>query len=137
MVLAFDGFALKLEALLKPLGYVGFILVVNVVLLIVGTFMDQNPAMLIIGPVLAPIAHNLGIHPIHFGIIFIINIVLGMITPPLGAVLFVVSSITDVPVPKLSRAVFPFLCIEVAVLLVVSFVPGLSLWLPSIFGYVR
>ena len=137
MVMAFEQFAIKLEHFVKPLGYFWFIFSVNILLLIVGTFMDQNPAILILGPVLAPIAHHLGIHPIQFGWIFILNIVLGMLTPPLGAVLFVVSPIAKVPVMPLVKELLPFLLVEIGVLGIVSYVPAVSLWLPGLLGYIK
>jgi TRAP-type C4-dicarboxylate transport system permease large subunit len=84
--------AMKLQNLVEPLGYFGFLLAINVIFLVVGTFMDQNPVILI----LAPIATNLGIEPIHFGVVVITNLVIGLIPPPMGQVLFVVAPIVGI-----------------------------------------
>jgi tripartite ATP-independent transporter DctM subunit len=136
MVVAFEQVALKLEAMLRPLGYYGFILSINVIFLIVGTFMDQNPAILILAPVFAPIAVHLGIEPIHFGMIVIMNLVIGLITPPLGQNLFIVGPIAGVSFEELSKEIFVFLVVEIGVLLLVSYVSVISLWIPRLLGYV-
>ena len=137
MVIAMEQLALKLEVILKPMGYFSFILAINIIFLIIGTFLDQNPAILILAPIFAPIAVHLGINPIHFGIIVIMNLVIGLITPPLGEVLFIVGPIANVPLERLSREVLPFLAVEIAVLLLVSYVPLISLWIPSLLGYLN
>jgi len=111
MVIAFEQLGLKLETIVRPLGYYGYILGINIIFLIIGTFMDQNPAILILAPVFAPIAVNLGINPIHFGIIVIMNLVIGLITPPLGQVLFVVSPLAKVPFEKVAKEVLPFMLV--------------------------
>jgi C4-dicarboxylate transporter DctM subunit len=135
MIVAFEQVGLKVKVLLLPLGPYGFILVTNVVFLILGTFLDMNPAILIFAPVFAPIAVQLGIHPIHFGIIIVINLVIGLITPPLGAVLFTVVPIARVRFEDLIREVLPFLLIEIVVLFLVSFVPALVMTIPRVLGY--
>jgi len=135
MVIAFEQLALKLADILRPMGYYGFILTVNIIFLIVGTFMDQNPAILILAPIFAPIAVALGISPIHFGIIVIMNLVIGLITPPLGEVLFVVGPIAGVSLEEVSKEVFPFMLVEIGVLLLVSYFPFFSLYIPKLFGY--
>jgi C4-dicarboxylate transporter DctM subunit len=135
MVIAFEQLAVQLEALVRPLGYFGFLIAINVILLIIGTFLDPNPAILILAPVFAPIAAKLGIHPIQFGCIFVINLVIGMITPPLGACLFVVSPIAKVSVEKVTVAVIPFLVVEIIVLLLVSYIPQLTLIAPKLAGF--
>ena len=135
MVIAFEQLAMKLADILRPMGYYGFILTVNIIFLIVGTFMDQNPAILILAPIFAPIAVALGISPIHFGIIVIMNLVIGLITPPLGEVLFVVGPIAGVSLEEVSKEVFPFMLVEIGVLLLVSYFPFFSLYIPKLFGY--
>jgi tripartite ATP-independent transporter DctM subunit len=135
VVVAFEQAAQKLELLLRPLGYYGFIFAINVIFLFVGTFMDNNPAILILAPVFAPIAANLGIDPIHFGIVVVINLVIGLITPPLGLVLFVVGPLAKVSFEDVAKEVLPFLLVEIAILLLVSYVPPISLWIPRLLGY--
>jgi C4-dicarboxylate transporter DctM subunit len=137
MVVAFEQAAMKLEVLLRPLGYFGFLLAINIIFLFVGTFMDNNPAILILAPVFAPVAANLGIDPIHFGIIVVMNLVIGLITPPLGLVLFVVGPIAKVTFEQVTKEIFPFLLVEIAVLLMVTYIPPISLWIPRLLGYVQ
>ena len=135
IVLSFEQTAVKLGNLVEPLGYFGFILVVNIVFLIAGMFLDMYPAILILAPVFAPVAAGLGIHPFQFGMIVIINLVIGLITPPMGQILFVVSSLADVKFEALCREIMVFVIIEIAVLLLVSYVPFLTLWVPGLMGY--
>ena len=135
IVLSFEQTAVKLGHLVEPLGYYGFILVVNIVFLIAGMFLDMYPAILILAPVFAPVAANLGIHPFQFGMIVIINLVIGLITPPMGQILFVVSSLADVKFEALCREIIIFVMVEIAVLLLVSYVPFLTLWVPGLMGY--
>ena len=135
MVIAFEQLAQKLEVFLEPLGYISFLLAINIIFLVIGTFLDQNPAILILAPIFAPIAVTLGIDPIHFGIIVIMNLVIGLITPPLGEVLFVVAPIAGVTLESVSKAVLPFLFVEIGVLLLVTYIPALSLWIPRMLGY--
>ncbi len=135
MVIAFEQLAQKLEVLLEPLGYISFLLAINIIFLIIGTFLDQNPAILILAPIFAPIAVHLGIDPIHFGIIVIMNLVIGLITPPLGEVLFVVAPLAGVSLESVSKAVLPFLFVEIGVLLLVTYIPPFSLWIPRMLGY--
>lgn len=137
MVIALEQLALKLEVILQPLGYFSFLLAINIIFLIIGTFLDQNPAILILAPIFAPIAVHLGVNPIHFGVIVIMNLVIGLITPPLGEVLFIVGPIAKVSLERLAREILPFLLVEIAVLLLVSYVPAISLWIPSLLGYLN
>ncbi|WP_421709803.1 TRAP transporter large permease [Algihabitans sp.] len=108
-----------------------FIVLVNVLLLIVGMFIEAAAAILIFVPILLPIALSFGISPIHFGIIMVVNLAMGMFTPPVGLNLFVASQISGSGIAKLSRSVVPFAIVVFAVVLVISFVPFLSTWLPS------
>ncbi|MCP4627937.1 MAG: TRAP transporter large permease [bacterium] len=135
-VVAIEQVALKLETAVKPLGYYGFILAVNIIFLIVGTFMDLNPSILILAPVFAPIAVNLGMEPIHFGMIVIINTVIGLITPPLGQNLFIVAPLAGITFEQVTKEILIFLAVEIGVLLLVSYVPIVSLWIPRLLGYV-
>ena len=136
LVIAFEQLALTLEVYLRPLGYLSFLLAINILFLLIGTFLDQNPAILILAPIFAPIAAHLGIDPVHFGIIVIMNLVIGLITPPLGEVLFIVAPLAGVSLEDVSKAVLPFLFVEIGVLLLVTYIPPISLWIPELLGYV-
>ncbi|SHE47031.1 TRAP transporter large permease [Alkalibacter saccharofermentans] len=110
------------------------ILLINLLLLFVGTFMETIAALIILFPVLLPVATSIGLDPIQFGVMAVLNLVIGLTTPPVGVCLFVASSIGDVPLIKISKAVLPFLAVSLAVLMLVSFVPAISLFLPSLFN---
>jgi len=135
MVIAYEQVGLKLAEFLKPMGRYSFILSVNIILLIVGSFLDNNPAIIILAPIFAPIAARLGINPIHFGVIFVMNLIIGLITPPLGEVLFVAAPIAGISFERVTKAVLPFLIIEIGVLLLVSYIPFISMWAPKILGF--
>ncbi|TJZ80719.1 TRAP transporter large permease [Paracoccus hibiscisoli] len=104
-----------------------FIILVNVLLLFVGMFLEAAAAILIFTPILLPIAINFGIHPVHFGIIMVVNLAMGMFTPPVGLNLFIASSLSRVSIARLSVAVLPFVALMLAILMIISFVPWLSL----------
>ena len=125
----------KLGAMFVGLNRFNFLLMVNLLLLFVGTFMDNCPAILILAPILAPIATKLGIHPLHFGIVFVVNMVIGLITPPLGQVLFVACPISNLTLEEVTRGTFPFLVTEIVVLLLLTYIPELTLWLPRLLGF--
>jgi C4-dicarboxylate transporter DctM subunit len=108
----------------------GFLIVVNVLLLIAGSFMEATSVVLIFAPILFPIARALGIDPIHLGIIMTVNMEIGMITPPVGLNLFVTSGVSDLPVTKVIRAALPWLAVLLAALVVLTYVPWISLVLP-------
>lgn len=112
-----------------------FLLAVNVLLLAFGLFMDPLPGVMILVPILSPIAYSLGIDPIHFAIVVIVNLTLGLLTPPVGALLFVVSSAVKIRVSDMIREMPPFLIVHLIVLLSLTFIPALSTWLPSLSGY--
>ncbi|MFC5586259.1 TRAP transporter large permease [Nitratireductor kimnyeongensis] len=112
-----------------------FLLAVNVLLLAFGLFMDPLPGVMILVPILGPIAYSLGIDPIHFAIVVIVNLTLGLLTPPVGALLFVVSSAVKIRVSEMIREMPPFLVMHLIVLLALTFIPALSTWLPSLSGY--
>lgn len=104
-----------------------FIILVNVLLLFVGMFLEAAAAILIFTPILLPIALNFGINPVHFGIIMVVNLAMGMFTPPVGLNLFIASQISRTSIANLTRAILPFVALMLAVLMVISFVPWLSL----------
>ena len=101
----------------------------NVILLAVGMVMDTSPAILILTPILLPIAQGAGINPIHFGIIMVVNLAIGFVTPPIGINLFVASSLTDIEVFKIARKALPLVLIFLVALLILALVPQISLLL--------
>ncbi|UUZ70454.1 TRAP transporter large permease [Polaromonas sp. P1(28)-13] len=113
----------------------GFLIVVNVFLLLFGIFIEPLPGVMVLVPILAPVAAKLGVDPIHFAMIVIYNLTLGMITPPVGGLLFVTSNVSRVPMAALTRELKPFLWAHGVVLLLLTFVPALSNWLPHAMGF--
>jgi tripartite ATP-independent transporter DctM subunit len=109
-----------------------FLLAVNVLLLIVGCFMEALAAMLILIPILTPAAAQFGIDPIQFGLIFVLNLMIGTITPPVGVVLFVTSRIAAISFEAMSRAILPWLMPLIAVLVAITLWPPLTTWLPKL-----
>ena len=105
---------------------------VNIFLLLLGIPMETAPALVIVTPVLAPIAAALGIDPIHMGIVICLNLVLGLITPPVGAVLFAVCGMTNMSLDRLSRAIWPPFFVSMLALVIVTYVPWLSTFLPKL-----
>ena len=112
-----------------------FLLIVNLLLLVVGCFLDNIAAMIMLAPILAPIAVSFGIDPLHFGFIFVLNGVVGMLTPPFGILLFVVCGIAKIPLTVLSRAVLPYVAWQIAVLFLCTYIPPLAMWIPRLLGY--
>jgi len=113
----------------------GFLIVLNVFLLLFGIFIEPLPGVMVLVPILAPVAAKLGIDPIHFAMIVIYNLTLGMITPPVGGLLFLTSNVSRVPMSDLTRELKPFLWAHGVVLVVLTFVPALSTWAPHAFGF--
>lgn len=111
------------------------LLVINVVLLLVGTFMDITPAVLIFTPIFLPVALKLGVDPIHFGIILVLNLCIGLCTPPVGTVLFVGCGIAGTSISKVIKPLLPLYIAMIAALILVTFIPDLSLFLPRLFGF--
>ena len=109
---------------------------INIFLLILGCGIDANVSLLIFAPILAPLAVSLGVHPIHFAVLFILNITIGLATPPYGVCLFIGSSIAKIPLSKTMKAVLPFCLAEIIVLLLATYVPDVVLALPRALGYV-
>ena len=116
----------------QGLGVVAFLLLVNVVLLMAGNFMEPSSIVLILAPILFPVAMKLGIDPVHFGIMMVVNMEVGMCHPPVGLNLYVASGITKMGISELTVAVLPWLLTMLAFLVVVTFVPQISLWLPNL-----
>lgn len=109
-------------------------LLINLILLILGMIMDMAPIILIATPILLPVATSIGIHPIQFGVMMILNTGIGLLTPPVGAVLFVGSAISKVKIERLFKATLPFYILMIITLLLITFIPSISLWLPSVFS---
>ena len=109
-----------------------FLIVVNLLLLAAGNFMEPSAILLIMAPILFPIAMELGIDPVHLGIIMVVNMEIGMITPPVGLNLFVTSGITGMPVLSVVRAALPWLCILLVFLLLITYIPAISTFLPNL-----
>jgi len=112
-----------------------FLLAVNILLLILGCFLEGTTIILVILPVLIPTAQALGIDLVHFGLICVVNIMIGLVTPPYGLLLFMMNKIADVPLGAMVREVMPFLYVMIGALALITLVPDLVLWLPRILGY--
>jgi C4-dicarboxylate transporter DctM subunit len=111
-----------------------FLIVVNILLLIAGMFMEPTGIILILAPILFPIAMQLGIDPVHLGIIMVVNLEIGMVTPPIGLNLFVTAGITKMSIGQVVRAASPWLILLLAFLVVITYFPAISLWLPQLLG---
>jgi TRAP-type C4-dicarboxylate transport system permease large subunit len=111
------------------------LLLINVLLLVLGTFMDLAPMLLICTPILLPVVVKFGVDPIHFGMIMIVNLGIGLITPPVGPTLFVGCAIGKVSMEEISKELWPFYGAMCVALLLVTYVPALSLWLPSLLKF--
>ncbi len=111
------------------------LLLMNLILLVVGTFMDMTPAVLIFTPLFLPIATELGMDPVHFGIVLVLNLCVGICTPPVGTVLFVGAAVGDTTISRMIRPMLPLYAAMVLSLILVTFAPWISLWLPALFGF--
>ncbi|CDN54592.1 TRAP transporter, DctM subunit [Neorhizobium galegae bv. officinalis bv. officinalis str. HAMBI 1141] len=109
------------------------LLMINVILLVLGTFMDMAPMVIISTPILLPVVKAFGIDPVHFGVIMILNAGIGLNTPPVGTVLFVSCAVGGITIREAMRTIWPFFGASIAVLLLVTYIPALSLWLPNVF----
>lgn len=112
-----------------------FLIIVNVFLLLFGIFIEPLPGVMVLAPILAPVAMKLGVDPVHFAMIVIFNLTLGMITPPVGGLLFVTCNVSKVPMSALVKELVPFLWAHGAVLMILTFMPALSTWLPRALGF--
>ena len=111
-----------------------FLIVVNILLLVAGMFMEPTGIILILAPILFPIATQLGIDPVHLGIIMVVNLEIGMVTPPIGLNLFVTAGITKMSIGQVMRAASPWLILLVGFLILITYIPAISLWLPQLLG---
>ena len=110
---------------------------INILLFVVGMFLDAGPAIIILGPILGPVFVDLGVHPVHFAIIMSVNLTVGLATPPMGLVLFVASSVSGERVETISKAILPFLAVEVLVIFLITFIPAISMTIPRLTGFVQ
>jgi tripartite ATP-independent transporter DctM subunit len=106
----------------------------NIMLFVIGMFLDAGPAILILGPVLSPVFIELGVDPVHFAIIMCVNLTIGLATPPMGLLLFVTASVAKERVENIVRALLPFLAVEILVIFVITYFPSLVLTLPRLLG---
>ncbi len=109
-------------------------LLINIILLVIGTFMDITPAVLIFTPIFLPVVTELGMDPVHFGIVLVLNLCIGLCTPPVGTILFVGSGVANVSVSKVIKPLIPFLAIMILVLMVILYIPKITMILPELFG---
>jgi len=136
-VITIENIPKSLAALMKAaeLSPLGFLLMANLLLLALGCFLEGTTILLVIVPVLLPTAHALGIDPVHFGVVAVVNIMIGLVTPPYGLLLFMMMKIAGVPLKDLVREVLPFLAVMIGALALVTLVPDLVLFLPRLMGY--
>lgn len=135
-VMAFENIPQEVSNFLVGLSNnpIIILLIINLILLVVGVFMDMTPAVLIFTPIFLPVVTNIGIDPIHFGIIMVLNLCVGLCTPPVGAVLFVGCGVAKISIEKVLRPMIPLFIVMFVVLMLVTYLPGLSLWLPKVMG---
>jgi tripartite ATP-independent transporter DctM subunit len=112
-----------------------FLLIVNLMLLLLGCFLEGSTIILVVLPVMLPTAHALGIDPVHFGVVAVFNIMLGLITPPYGLLLFMMTKVANISLAALTREVLPFLAVMIAALALITLLPDAVLWLPRMAGY--
>ena len=136
-VITVENIPKTLAAMLKAyeLTPVAFLLLANLILLVLGCFLEGTTILLIIVPVLLPTAQALGVDPVHFGVIAVINIMIGLVTPPYGLLLFMMSKIAEIPLRDIVRETLPFLAVMMVALAVITFVPSITLFLPRLMGY--
>ena len=113
------------------------LLIMNALLLIIGTFMDPTPAVLIFTPIFLPITQAFGMHPVHFGIMIVFNLCIGTITPPVGPILFTGCKVGGVTIEQVFKRLIPFFAVTAVILMIVTYVPTLSLWLPKVLGLIK
>ncbi len=136
-IMAFENIPQNITALMLSISdnKVVILLIINLLLLFVGMFMDMTPAVLIFTPIFLPVVKSLGVDPTHFGIIMVMNLCIGLCTPPVGSVLFVGVGVAGTTIEKVVKPLLPLFIAMLAALLLVTFFPALSLWLPGKFGF--
>jgi tripartite ATP-independent transporter DctM subunit len=112
------------------------LLLINVFLLIVGMFMEPGVSIIILAPILFPLAKTIGLHPVHFGMIMSVNLIVGLATPPVGGSLFIGSVVGKIPVEKLAKALIPYYMVYIIALLLITYIPAITMTLPKLFGLI-
>lgn len=137
-ILAREGITDDLVEAIQSLGLgpLGFMIVISLLLLFVGTWLEIGAAAIMLGPTIAEMSATLGIHPLQFGIMFIVTLNFGLITPPVGICLFAASSVSEVPVWPIAKQIVPFFIVDIIVLLLLINIPELTLWLPRASGFI-
>lgn len=135
-IMAYENIPQNIAELLLSISDNKYVILflINLILLFVGVFMDMTPAVLIFTPIFLPIVTNLGMDPTHFGIIMVLNLCIGLCTPPVGSILFVGVGVAGTTIQKVIRPLLPLFIAMLIALMIVTYVPGLSLWLPNLFG---
>lgn len=110
------------------------LLILNAILLVAGMFLDTAAAIILLAPILVPVLISAGVHPLHVGFIFVMNLVIGLATPPIGTCLFIACDIANTTLERLTKAIWPFILVEIAVLLLITYVPAVAMWLPGLFN---
>ncbi len=110
---------------------------INIILLIAGMIMDATANILILGPILSHLAVSVGIHPLHFALVMVVNLIIGLGTPPVGTCLFATVPLAGVSVEKISRAIFPFILAQLVILVLITYVPIVCMWIPTMLGFVE
>lgn len=136
-IMAFENIPQQITTLLLSVSDspVVILLIINFILLFVGVFMDMTPAVLIFTPIFLPVVQAMGMDPVHFGIIMVLNLSIGLCTPPVGSVLFVGVGVAGTSIQKVVKPLLPLFIAMIVALMIVTYVPGLSMWLPRVFGY--
>lgn len=137
-VLAIENIPAKLSALIGTFASssLGVLVVINIILLVWGMFMDTAPSILVLVPILFPVAKAAGVNPIHFGVLVVSNLMIGMLTPPFGMAIYTTQSVGKCKMGNLIRQLIPFIAVDMAILVLLTVFPGLSLFLPRLFGFV-
>ncbi|MBT4288731.1 MAG: TRAP transporter large permease, partial [Deltaproteobacteria bacterium] len=110
---------------------------INILLFFVGMFLDAGPAILILGPILGPVVTGMGVDPLHFAVVMCVNVTVGLATPPMGLVLFVAASLSKESIEKITIEIIPFLLVEIGVIFMITFIPGLCLFVPRLLGFAQ
>jgi TRAP-type C4-dicarboxylate transport system permease large subunit len=110
---------------------------INIIFLFVGTWLEAGAAIILLAPVFGPALLDLGIHPVHLGMVMIVNLVIGLITPPFGIVLYAVSSISGCSIEDISKEALPYIILDIGVLFLITYFPAVTLFFPRMFGLIR
>lgn len=137
-VLAIENIPAKLSALIGTFASssLGVLVVINIILLVWGMFMDTAPSILVLVPILFPVAKAAGVNPIHFGVLVVSNLMIGILTPPFGMAIYTTQSVGKCKMGNLIRQLIPFIAVDMVILVLLTVFPGLSLFLPRLFGFV-